>query len=124
MRTLMIRNIPADFTQDMLLEEWPNNGTYDFLYLPLSSKGASNLTYAFVNFVSEGYATRFRSQWRRRTLSRSDGRKHLNISYAVVQGLEANLRALKQKPARRLRARKSRPYILIDGQQVELDDIE
>merc|ERR1719352_703828 len=28
--TLMIRNIPIMYTQDALLLEWPNNGTYDF----------------------------------------------------------------------------------------------
>lgn len=49
--TLMVRNIPVLYTQEMLLEEWPSDGSWDFLYLPRSNSGAGrfNLTYAFIN---------------------------------------------------------------------------
>merc|ERR1719465_14878 len=34
--TLIIRNVPVLYTREMLLQEWPNEATYDFLYLPYS----------------------------------------------------------------------------------------
>lgn len=59
--TLMVRNIPAECTQEFLLELWPNHGTYDFLYLPRNAGGKSNLGYCFVNFVSEAHAAAFKA---------------------------------------------------------------
>lgn len=54
--TLMVRNIPPAYTEDMLMEEWPMDLGYDFFYLPRNNKGKVNLGYAFLNFVSETHA--------------------------------------------------------------------
>lgn len=98
--TLMIRNVPVMYTQELLLEEWPNDGTYDFLYLPRSGAGRWNLSYAFINFVSEAYAVKFKDQWQKKRLANFSSKKPLNISFAEVQGLEANLAQLKKKRVR------------------------
>jgi len=66
--TLMIRNVPVLYTREMLLQEWPNDATYDFLYLPYSCSMQRNLSYAFVNFTSEAAATAFMQQWQKKTL--------------------------------------------------------
>lgn len=53
MTTVMLRNIPNDYTRAMLLEEMDSlglRGTYDFVYLPIDFHRKSSLGYAFVNF--------------------------------------------------------------------------
>lgn len=98
--TLMVRNVPVMYTQEMLIEEWPNDGSYDFLYLPRSGAGRWNLSYAFINFESEAQAVKFKAQWQKKRLAHFSAKKPLNISFAEVQGLEANLAQLKKKRVR------------------------
>jgi len=53
MTTVMLRNIPNDYTRAMLLELLDSIGLaarYDFLYLPIDFHRGSSLGYAFVNF--------------------------------------------------------------------------
>jgi len=116
MTTLMIRNVPVMYTQAELVEEWSNDGTYDFLYLPRA--GNTNLSYAFVNFTSTAAAEAFQARWQKQRLGKYISQKPLNISFAEVQGLEANLWALRKKRISRLQARKCEPIILIGGRQV------
>ena len=51
--SLMIHNIPVQYTKEMLLAEWRNNGTYDLFYLPWNPEAQRNLSYAFLNCTSE-----------------------------------------------------------------------
>lgn len=100
--TLMVRNVPALYTQELLIQEWPQDGSWDFLYLPRSNSGAGrfNLTYAFINFVSEAYAVEFKARWHKKRLACFSSKKALNMSFAEVQGLEANLDQLQRKRVR------------------------
>jgi len=118
MTTLMIRNVPVMYTQEMLLLEWKNEGTYDFLYLPRT--GQTNLSYAFVNFESEAHAMAFKVQWHKKRMAHFTARKPLNISFADVQGLRANLLQLKKKRARRIEMRQCQPMIIKNGRQLDL----
>lgn len=121
--TLMIRNISITLTEEMLLEEWPADGSYDLLYLPRNAGGKANLGYAFVNFTSEAHAAAFRARWQRRRLAQCPGARPLSISRAEVQGFEANIADLKAKPARRMRSRRSKPLIIRDGRWLQLDEV-
>jgi len=121
MTTLMVRNIPVMYTQEMLMLEWPNHG-YDFLYLPRSCAGQTNLSYAFLNFRSEELAMAFRAVWQKKRLAHFRARKSLNISFADIQGLKAHLQQLKKKRVRRIEMRQCQPYILFNDQVVGLTD--
>jgi len=88
--TLMIRNVPARYDQPQLLQEWPPNGAYDFLYLPCTKKGYSR-GYAFLNFVTPEHAVQFQQQWHGGHLSNHGTTKHLDVSAARAQGVAANL---------------------------------
>lgn len=119
--TLVVRNIPGMYTQEMLMQEWPNLGTYDFLYLPYNTVLKRNLSYAFINFTLEEDALRFWQQWHKRRLTLFSPKKCLNISYADVQGRNDNLLQLKKKRVIRIKVPQGMPVIFQDGVQVPLD---
>ena len=51
--TIMIRNIPIKFTDEILIEALKEfNGTYDCLYMPYDYEKNGNKGYAFINFVN------------------------------------------------------------------------
>lgn len=122
--TFMVRNIPLLYTLEMLLEEWPNSGEYDFLYLPFSCLMRRNLSYAFINFASHESGVIFKERWQKKRLARSTARRPLNISYAEVQGLEANLKQLKAKRAsRRTKTLRHQTAVFKDGVLVSLAEV-
>lgn len=86
--TLLVRNIPAHFTQDKLLHKWVPDGSFNFLSLLCSHTEGHSLGHAFVNFVSHEAALTFRAAWQGRFLGR---KKSLHIIPARVQGYLANL---------------------------------
>jgi len=53
--TVMIRNMPNNYTRDMLLDMVDSmgfGGTYDFAYLPVDFQSQAGLGYAFLNFAT------------------------------------------------------------------------
>jgi len=90
--TLVVRNVPARYTKEMLMQEWPPNGMYDFLYLPFNFKQKRTSGFAYVNFTSHEAAVNFYSQWHGKSLCNQGTAKQLSIGVAGTQGLEANLR--------------------------------
>jgi len=118
MTTLMVRNVPVMYTQQLLLKEWQTDGSYDFLYLPCSSVGQTNLSYAFINFVSEAHAQAFKARWHKKRMARFTARKPLNISFANMQGLRANILQVTGKRAADAEAARSQPYIVVNGKQM------
>jgi len=58
----MFRNIPNNYTREMLLELLDAEGfnkKYDFVYLPIDFHKGAGLGYGFVNLISEEEATNF-----------------------------------------------------------------
>lgn len=89
--TIMIKNIPNKYNQEMLLNVLEANyvGQYDFFYLPIDFKNKCNLGYAFVNFVESKGALRFYQEFHRQKWSDFNSKKVCEITYARVQGKKA-----------------------------------
>eukprot|EP00913_Durusdinium_trenchii_P031801 g29785.t1 len=95
--TVMVRQLPRQYTQRMLLQEVVRRGfegLFDFLYLPYDFKKGINVGYGFVNFTEPEYALQFRDSLDGQYLDkymRMKG-KAVRVHPAQVQGYEANYR--------------------------------
>lgn len=95
--TVMVRQLPRQYTQRMLLQEVIRRGfegLFDFLYLPYDFKKGINVGYGFVNFTEPEYALQFRDSLDGQFLDkymRMKG-KAVRVHPAQVQGYEANYR--------------------------------
>lgn len=100
--TVMMRNIPNNYTRSMLLEMIDAEGfvgLYDFVYLPMDFGRRANLGYAFVNLVDAAAAAAFWSAF--------DGFSHWALPSAKVcqlgwsgphQGLAAHIDRYRNSP--------------------------
>jgi hypothetical protein len=101
--TLMIRNIPKRMTQRQLLAEIDLAGylaCVDFVYLPTDISQGRSHGFAFVNFELPEQAAAFKAVFHKKhflSVGASSPSSHfssgsgLSVSYADIQGLEANL---------------------------------
>lgn len=89
--TLMIRNIPNKYTQQMLLTEINRNhrGNYDFFYLPIDFKNKCNMGYAFINFIEAAHIRSFYKEFDGQKWTNFNSEKVCAISYARLQGKQA-----------------------------------
>jgi len=119
--TLMVRNIPVRYTQDMLLKEWPNHGTYDFLYLPICIDRKRNASFCFINFVTEAHATAFQAKWQKQRLDHYSARKPLDISAADVQGRDQNLLQIMRNKTFRIKNLHFQPAIFDGLERISME---
>lgn len=89
--TVMVRNIPNKYNQQMLLHEVNINheGTYDFFYLPIDFKNRCNVGYAFINFVKPEYIINFVQEFQGHRWKNFNSGKICEITYARIQGQSA-----------------------------------
>lgn len=95
--TLVIRNIPARKTQASLLQEFVPDGGFDLFILPFSFSCKRTMGIAFINFRSPAQALEFKLRWNRQFLRDHGRTKHLDVTAATEQGVEANLRQFNAK---------------------------
>jgi len=114
--TVMIRNLPSRLKQRHLIMELDQAGfagTYDFCYLPCTFTTGECHGFAFVNFVTPADAKTFMDAWRgSRQFGGEPSDPSLNISFAVVQGREANLAKWTSSRQRRVRNPNLRPFVV------------
>uniref|UniRef100_A0A7S1WVJ7 RRM domain-containing protein n=1 Tax=Alexandrium catenella TaxID=2925 RepID=A0A7S1WVJ7_ALECA len=121
--TVMLRNLPNDYTRGMLqklLEKRGFAGKYDFLYLPTDFSRKAGLGYAFVNMLSEDGAKAVR-----RSL---EGFRQWSIPSTKVccvgwsnpcQGLLANIERYRDSPVMHPSVPDEyKPILLQDGKRV------
>jgi len=100
--TIVVRNIPARFSQEKLLEVWPPDGSYNLFYLPYSFQKRRRSGIAFINMVSHEAAVEFTARWHGQKLADIGSSNRLDISVAEVQGFAGNLKHLKASNIRRI----------------------
>jgi len=86
--TIMIRNIPNKYDQNLLLETINEYfyKEYDFFYLPMDFKNHCNVGYAFINFISPSTIPRFCEVFHDKTWARFKSVKVCELRYGRIQG--------------------------------------
>jgi len=114
--TLVVRNIPACYSQESLLLEWPNkDDAYNLLYMPRSSSSDEGPSHAFINFISADAARAFKNKWHGKHLKQTTEKStKLNVSTAKVQGSLAILALLKRRRVGRMQSQ-SQPKVFKNG---------
>merc|ERR1711988_1642203 len=89
--TIMIRNIPNKYSQQLLLNEINTNyvGCYDFFYLPIDFKNKCNVGYAFINFMDPLHILEFFKEFNGTRWRNFNSEKVCSLSYARIQGKQA-----------------------------------
>ncbi|GAX15413.1 hypothetical protein FisN_8Lh291 [Fistulifera solaris] len=94
--SLMVRNIPNKYTQNMLLSEFAENGhgpgVIDFFYLPIDFKNRCNRGYAFINFIDYRDILAFHKQYYGKHWRTFNSDKICDVTYARIQGKAAMLK--------------------------------
>merc|ERR1711972_1062198 len=95
--TVMIRNIPNDYTRDMLLEIIDSivdlEKQYDFVYLPYDFRRKSGFGYAFLNMVSFDACKRIKQILNGYKTWKKNSKKEVEVNWAhPVQGRDAHVK--------------------------------
>ncbi|CAI9280654.1 unnamed protein product [Lactuca saligna] len=89
--TLMIKNIPNKYSSAMLLAaiDEHNQGTYDFIYLPLDFKNRCNMGYAFINMIDPLQIVQFHKSFHGKKWEKFHSGKVACLAYGRIQGKAA-----------------------------------
>ena len=86
--TIMIRNIPIKYTEDILSEDLEEfKGKYDCLYLPFDYDKNGNKGYAFINFVNPLHILYFYEKFNGKKWSYFESPKICELNSAHFQGI-------------------------------------
>jgi len=94
--TVIIRNLPIDYTRDMVKELLDAEGfaaKYDFVYFPVDFKTSGGLGYAFVNMTRHEDAVALRGHLSGFSKWAFKSRKVVEVAWSVpYQGLKAHIK--------------------------------
>lgn len=121
--TVVVRNLPNDYTREMLLDLLDSNGLarrYDFLYLPTDASSGAGLGYAFVNLVSADDALRARERLEGFRQWAVPSGKVCSVGWSLPrQGLEANVKRYRNSPLMHPSVPDAfKPAVFADGQRI------
>jgi RNA recognition motif-containing protein len=100
--TVMLRNLPNNYSRRMLLELMDQLGfvgNYDFVYLPIDFKTQASLGYAFVNLTSSDDAKRFWKCFSGYSEWALPSQKVCKVNWSLpYQGLAAHIERYRNSP--------------------------
>jgi len=100
--TVMMRNIPNDYTGTMLLEllnEHGFSGLYNLVYLPMDYHRKAGFGYAFIDFLTTEEAERFRATFEGFSDWGLVSHKICNVSWSdALQGVQAHIDRYRNSP--------------------------
>ena len=86
--TVMIRNIPIKYTDEIIIEELNEfNGKYDCLYMPYDYEKNGNKGYAFINFVNPLHILYFYEKFNGKKWIHFESSKICELNCAHFQGI-------------------------------------
>ena len=86
--TIMIRNIPIKYTDEMILKELQLfNGKFDCFYMPYDSEKGGNRGYAFINFIHPLHILLFYNVFNGKTWEHFESKKVIEFNFANFQGI-------------------------------------
>lgn len=118
--TVMIRNMPNNYTRAMLLEMMDSKGfrgQYDFIYMPIDFVTRVALGYSFINFVSTEQAECFWDTFDGFTDWMIPSKKICTVSWADPhQGLSPNIERYRNSPVMHEKVPDIyKPLLFVDG---------
>jgi len=100
--TIMLRNIPNDYSREKLLELIQLAGfleAVDLVYLPVDFKSKVGLGYVFINLITNDDALRFREHFQGFNQWSVNSRKVSEVSWSsTYQGLHDNIERYRNSP--------------------------
>jgi len=84
--TLLVRNVPARYSQEQLLEEWELVGDIDLFFLPFRCRGRRTAGYVIINFLSPASADAFLRRWQGQFLQHTQRARPLEVGRSKIQG--------------------------------------
>jgi len=116
--SVMMRNLPNDYTRTMLLELLRTEGfagMFDFVYVPVDFRSCSGLGYAFINFNSFESAERFRQHFTGFEQWSSASDKVCEVAWSALQGLEAHIERYRNSPVMHESVPEDQKPIIFEG---------
>jgi len=100
--TVMMRNLPNDYTREMLLSLLDREGfqgCYDLIYLPIDYHSKVGFGYAFINLVSHAEAERLRAHFADFAKWDVVSQKVCEVCWSsVLQGVQAHIDRYRNSP--------------------------
>lgn len=124
--TVMLKNLPCEYTRAMLLELMDAEGfegLYDFVYLPIDFQSKLCFGYGFVNLTTRTHAARFWRQFQGFTRWALPTRKVAEVTWSdPLQGLEAHRERYRDSPLMHESVPDEyKPVLLVGGQRIDFD---
>ncbi|CXI64322.1 RNA-binding protein, putative [Plasmodium berghei] len=115
--TVMLRNIPNKYTQNMLMDVMNEHfkGLYDFFYLPIDFRNKCNVGYAFINFIHPHYAELFIKFFNNYKLNAFKSNKICTVTWGRVQGLKANIEHYRNSAIMTISVPQYKPILFQNG---------
>jgi hypothetical protein len=122
---LMVRNLPKNYTREMLLETLDNigyEGKYNFVYLPIAFTSKQTFGYAMLSFVTHAVALSFMQAFDGFEDWLVDHDKSAQVEWSTAQqGLEQLLERYRNSPVVREDVPEElKPMYFVDGVRTDL----